>query len=166
MFDLRIGAFTFSLVFALCLAPPIAAQVVPGEEHCVVNVRSDDRLNIRSRPSASAPIEARKRYGTCGLEVTGPCRGNWCPVSDIGASGWAHKRYLSMVSPAMYCVSGVSRGDVLNVRAFPSTRSRVLGALNRSQCDIAFLPYAVKGWQKIRVEGLEGWVARRYLSGQ
>ena len=143
MFGLRISAIIGGALLALCLGSPVAAQVVPGEEHCVVNVRPEDRLNIRSRPSVNAPIEARKRYGTCGLEVTGPCRSNWCPVSDIGASGWAHKRYLSMVSPAMYCVSGVARGDVLNVRAFPSSQSRVLRALNRRQCDIAFLPYAV-----------------------
>jgi SH3-like domain-containing protein len=166
VFNLPISGFICGVVLAFGLASPVAAQVVPGEEHCVVNVGSDDRLNIRSSPSATAPIEARKRYGTCGLEVTGPCQGNWCPVSDIGASGWAHKRYLSMVSPAMYCVSGISPGDVLNLRAFPSPQSRVIRALNRRQCDIAFLPYAVGGWQKIRVQGLEGWAARRYLSSQ
>ncbi len=71
-----------------------------------------------------------------------------------------------MVSPAMYCVSAVAPGDELNLRAFPSPQSRVVARLPRRQCDIAFLPHAVGKWQKIRVGGWQGWVNRRYLSGQ
>ncbi len=142
------------------------AQVVPGEEHCVVNVRSDDRLNMRERPKANAPIAARKRYGECGLLVTGPCRGSWCPVEDGHSLGWAQKRYISMVSPAMYCVTGVARGDTLNVRAWPSPQSRVLTQLSRRTCGIALLPYATGSWQKVRIDGRQGWVNRRYLSGE
>ena len=48
-----------------------ADPVVPGEEHCVVNVRSDDALNLRSAPESGAAVVARKRYGACGIVVTG-----------------------------------------------------------------------------------------------
>ena len=58
----------------------------------------------------------------------------------------------------MYCVSGVARGDELNLRAYPSPQSRVITQLHRRQCDIAFLPYAAGNWQKIRVDGWQGWV--------
>ena len=143
-----------------------ADPVVPGEEHCVVNVRTDDRLNMRDRPSANAPIAARKRYGDCGILVNGECRGNWCPVEDGHSLGWVHRHYIAMVSPARYCVTGLARGDVLNVRAWPSPQSRVLTRLPRHKCEIALLPYATNGWQKIRVDGWQGWVNRRYLSGQ
>jgi len=71
-----------------------------------------------------------------------------------------------MVSPSLYCVTGVAPDDRLNLRAWPSPQSKVLARLPRNQCDIAFLPYARNGWQKIRVAGWEGWVNRRYLSGQ
>ena len=71
-----------------------------------------------------------------------------------------------MVSPAMYCVSGVEPGDVLNLRAYPSVQSRVLTTLSPQQCEIAFLPYAVGSWQKVRAAGWQGWVNRSYLSGQ
>ncbi len=144
---------------------PAAAQVVEGEEHCVVNVRSDDRLNMREGPSASAPITAQKRYGDCGILVN-QCSGNWCKVEDGHSLGWVHRRYISMVSPARYCVTGVAQGDRLNVRAFPSPQSRVLVRLQRNKCGISFLPYATKGWQKIRVDGWQGWVNANYLSGQ
>jgi hypothetical protein len=143
-----------------------ADPVVPGEEHCVINVRSDDRLNMREQPTARDPVVARKRYAECGLFVTGECRGNWCPVEDGHSLGWVHRHYIAMVSPARHCVTGVAPGDVLNLRAWPSPQSRVIARLDRDQCEIAFLPYSVRNWQKVRVEGWEGWVNRRYLSGQ
>lgn len=146
--------------------PAVADPIVPGEEHCVVNVRTDDVLNIRSRPTPTARVGARKRHHECGILVHKPCRGNWCSVEDGHSVGWAHRHFLAMVSPAMYCVTGVARGDSLNLRAYPSPRSRILTRLGRHQCDIAFLPYSVGNWQKVRVGGWEGWVNRRYLSGE
>ena len=149
----------------LPIGPALADPVVEGEEHCVVNVRSDDVLNMRARPSANARIEATKRYGDCGILVD-ECRGDWCRVEDGHSLGWVHRHYIAMVSPALYCVTGVARGDRLNLRAYPSPQSRILARLRRDQCDIAFLPYSVGGWQKIRVDGWQGWVNARYLSGQ
>jgi SH3-like domain-containing protein len=166
-----LSAFRRTLL-AACLAPALyagAAQadpIVPGEEHCVVNVRPDDVLNMREQPNASAYVVAQKRYGSCGIRVNDECQGNWCPVEDGHALGFAHRRYLAMVSPALYCVSGVAAGDVLNLRAFPSAQSKVLAQLPPNACDIAFLPYAVGSWQKIRAGGWEGWVNRNYLSGE
>lgn len=154
-------------LFAVWLGGTSAAQsAVPGEEHCVVNVRTDDRLNVLAQPSDSATIAARKRYADCGIVVTGACRGVWCPVEDGHSKGWVNRRFISMVSPALYCVTGVALGDTLNLRAWPSAHSRVLVQLPRHQCEIAFLPYSTRGWQKIRVSGRQGWVDRRYLSGQ
>jgi SH3-like domain-containing protein len=167
---LRSCALTIGMLAAVVLfAVPSGVQadpVVQNEEHCVVNVRSDDALNLRERPSANAPITARKRYGECGIFVTSPCQGIWCPVEDGHSPGWVHRHYIAMVSPAMYCVAGVARRDRLNLRAYPSPQSRVLTRLPRRQCNIAFLPYAVGNWQKIRVDGWQGWVNRRYVSGQ
>lgn len=162
-----VTAFGLSVIIMTVLAGVAQADpVVPGEEHCVVNVRSTDRLNMRAQPSARAQIVARKRYADCGILVHDECRGNWCRVEDGHNLGWVHRHYISMVSPAMYCVSGVALGDGLNLRAYPSPQSRVTTRLHRRQCDIAFLPYAVGNWQKIRVDGWQGWVNRRYLSGQ
>jgi SH3-like domain-containing protein len=66
----------------------------------------------------------------------------------------------------MYCVGDISGGQVLNLRAFPSAKSRTVTKLSPHQCDVAFLPYAVGKWQKVRVDGHEGWAIRTYLSGQ
>jgi SH3-like domain-containing protein len=143
-----------------------AELVVAGEEHCVVNVRADDALNMRAGPSAQSAVVATKAFGECGIRVNEGCSGNWCPVEDGHAIGWMHRRYLAMVSPSLYCVSGVGNGDILNMRAYPSADSAILATLAPNQCDIAFLPYSVGSWQKIRVGGFAGWVNRTYLSGQ
>jgi uncharacterized protein YgiM (DUF1202 family) len=161
---LAVAFLTVVGMLAGCL--PSQAQIVPGEEHCVVNVRTDDVLNMRARPSASSRLVSTLRYGECGVTVTGTCRSGWCPVEDGHDAGWVNGRFISMVSPALYCVTGVAAGDRLNVRAFPSSSSRIIKRLPRNQCDIAFLPYATGGWQKVRVDGYEGWVNRRYVSAE
>ena len=143
-----------------------SAQVVEGEEHCVVNVKSSDVLNVRAKSNAGSKVVTTLSYGDCGVIVTGACKGSWCPIEDGHDAGWVNSKFISMVSPAIYCVTGVAKGDGLNVRAFPSASSKIRTVLPRNQCDIAFLPYAVGNWQKVRAEGYEGWVNRKYLSGE
>jgi len=157
-----------NVLVALALSVPsvAVAQVVEGEEHCVVNIKTNDVLNVRSKPSVSGKLLGSFRYAQCGVIVVDACMGTWCPVEDGHIGGWVNSRYIAMVSPALYCVTGVAPGDRLNLRAWPSAGSKVLTRLGRHQCDIAFLPYAVGSWQKIRVKGWEGWVNRTYLSGE
>ena len=164
---LQAVAFAAALNLAMAGAKPAAADpVVAGEEHCVINVRTDDGLNMRAGPGTGYAVVTVKRYNQCGIMVTATCTGNWCPVEDGHRAGYVHRHYIAMVSPALYCVTGVAANDALNLRAFPSTSSRILVRLAPNQCNIAFLPSATGGWQKVRVEGWEGWVSRRYLSGQ
>lgn len=165
-----------ALLAALSLSAPLlpvpaqADPVVPGEEHCVVNLPTTGSLNLRQGPGTGYPAYTQLRYAQCGIIVTDDCRGNWCPAEEGHYAGWAYRSYLAMVSPAMYCVTGVAGWDKLNLRAYPSASSRILARIEPNQCDIAFLPYAVGGWQKVRVtmgdSAWEGWVARRYLSAQ
>jgi SH3-like domain-containing protein len=167
MMNMKILAFACIAVMSMVVGTGAAtAQVVEGEEHCVVNVKSSDVLNVRASNKASSKVVTTLRYGECGVVVTAACQGSWCPVEDGHDAGWVNSRYISMVSPAMYCVAGVKQGDTLNLRAYPSTNSRVLTKLPRQQCDIAFLPYSTGTWQKIRVGGYEGWVNRKFVSGQ
>lgn len=157
-----------SAALTACLSGVSAAsaEVVEGEEHCVVTVASWDRLNVRDEPSSSGAIVTKHRYGDCGIVVTSSLEDGWVRIEDGHYEGWVNAKFISMVSPALYCVSDVDEDDVLNLRAYPSPVSRVVAELDPHQCDIAFLPYAVGGWQKIRVDGYEGWAYRKYLSGE
>lgn len=165
MFNLRLFAVSAVAMVSLVAAGPVSAQVVRGEEHCVVNVKSSDVLNMRSSNSASSQVVTTLRYGQCGVVIVGNCKNSWCPVEDGHNAGWVNTRFISMVSPALHCVSGVSSDDVLNLRAYPSTNSRIVLPLDHNQCEIAFLPYVTTAWQKVRVGGHEGWVNRSYVSG-
>lgn len=163
----RTLAFAWSVAFlSIGSINPAVAQVVEGEEHCVVDVKSSDVLNVRANSNATSKVVTTLSYGDCGVIVTGACKGSWCPIEDGHDAGWVNRKFISMVSPAMYCVTGVAKGDGLNLRAFPSSSSRIKTVLSRHQCDIAFLPYAKGNWQKVRAEGYEGWVNRKYLSGE
>ena len=152
-------------VLPLMLVSAAEASVVSGEEHCVINVPSWDKLNIRSGPSTKARVVVQKRYGSCGL-VVGNCQAKWCPVEDGHMKGWANSRFLSMVSPSLYCTVNRGRHGIVKLRAFPSPQSRVVVALKRHTCGIAFLPYGRNNWQKVRVNGWEGWVNHTEVSGQ
>lgn len=167
MFIFRVFAIAcIAALVTACSISAASAQVVEGEEHCVINVKSSDALNVRAKGSASGKVVTTLRYGECGVIVTGECSGSWCPIEDGHDKGWINSKFLSMVSPAIYCVSGVGKGDRLNLRAFPAANSRVLTTLSRNQCDISFLPYAVGNWQKVRADGYEGWANRKYVFGQ
>ncbi|HEX2146664.1 MAG TPA: SH3 domain-containing protein [Pseudorhizobium sp.] len=132
----------------------------------MVNVPPSDVLNVRRQPNANSTIVNRLSYNSCGVIVAGECVGNWCPVEARHDTGWVHRRYISMISPALYCVANVASADRLSLRKWPSPQSQILTRLPHNQCNIAFLPYATNGWQKIRVDGWEGWVNRHFVSGQ
>ena len=153
-------------ILPLMLASAGKASVVPGEEHCVINVASWDKLYIRSGPLTKARVVVRKRYGSCGITVVDSCQAKWCPVEDGHMKGWANRQFLSMVSPALYCTVNRGRHGVVKLRAFPSPQSRILVALKKHACGIAFLPYSRNNWQKVRVNGWEGWLNRAEVSGQ
>jgi SH3-like domain-containing protein len=159
-------AIALLLTFSVSQVISVSASIVGGEEHCVINVASSDRLNIRSGPSSKSRVVSRKRYGSCGIVVVGDCRSQWCPVEDGHVSGWVNQHFLSMVSPALYCTVKARRTAPMSVRAYPSRESRVLATFNKPTCGIAFLPYARGFWQKIRVQGWEGWINRAEVSGQ
>ena len=163
---MALRVLVFAFVASIGSITAASAQVVAGEEHCVVNVKASDALNVRAKGSASSKVVATLRYGQCGIVVTGACKASWCPVEDGHKAGWINSKFISMVSPALYCVTGVGPGDGLNLRAFPSASSRIMTVLSRHQCDIAFLPYVVGSWQKVRAGGYEGWANRKYLSGE
>jgi SH3-like domain-containing protein len=139
------------------LAPAIADPIRQGAEHCVVNVRHDDPLNLRSAPNATARILSTLPFATCGIVVTGNCRGNWCPVEDGHSAGWAHRHYIAPILGQMHCVASI---DDVALRAWPSSRSPTLTRLPAGLCELRILPFSTEGWRKVRAGGREGWLPR------
>lgn len=151
---------------ALIALTPLAAAADPirtGAEHCVVNVRSDDILNLRAGPGTGHRVLSRLASSQCGIIVTGACAGSWCPAEGGHNAGWVHRRHLADVSAASHCVGPLTETRGVALRAWPADGSRVAVRLKPQSCGIALLPYATKGWQKIRQGGWEGWVRQSDL---
>ena len=162
---LRLALPLFALVLSFGVAAPLAADPVEtGAEHCVVNVRADDRLNLREGPTTGAAILARLAYGSCGVVVTGACQGSWCPVEDGHYVGWVHRHYIAALPDVEFCFTAAAHRDIRTLRAWPAPHSRALTELPAEQCRIRPLPYAVDEWQKVRAAGWEGWLPRSALA--
>jgi SH3-like domain-containing protein len=164
---LRLFQAAAAAVFLAQAPLPVAADPVQtGAEHCVVNVRSDDTLNLRAGPGPGHSIRSRFPYPQCGIIVTGACAGSWCPAEDGHNSGWVHRHYIASVSEPTHCLSPLAQPKSVALRAWPADTSRVLVQLAPRSCGIALLPHATKGWQKIRQDGWEGWVRQSDLQSQ
>lgn len=72
---------------------PLHADVLPAF-HDVTGVASDDVLNIRERPDATAPIIGTLDPQTTGVEVVA-VTGDWAMVNTPDASGYAAIRFLT-----------------------------------------------------------------------
>ena len=154
----RIALMLLALLLSMEAAPLAADPIESGAEHCVVNVRADDRLNLRAGPGTGSAILNRLDYGSCGVIVTGACQGSWCPVEDGHHAGWVHRHYIAAVPAVEFCFTAGARREMRTLRAWPAPHSRVLTELPAEQCGITPLPYGVEGWQKVRAAGWEGWL--------
>jgi len=76
-------------------AEPKRAAQPPAPMYRVVNVRSEDVLNVRSGPSADSDIVGELPPGSRGVAITSACRSTWCPVQHRAMSGWVNGAYLA-----------------------------------------------------------------------
>lgn len=89
---------TAVLLAALALGAPTAAlaQEFPALFH-VIDVASDDVLNVRAAPSGSAEIVGSLAHDARWIEVV-QREGNWGLVNVDERSGWAFMRFLDPVA--------------------------------------------------------------------
>jgi SH3-like domain-containing protein len=151
---------TLGAILLLTIAPAVASAdpIRIGGEHCVIGVRADDPLNLRTGPGTGHRVLSRLPHARCGVFVTRACAGAWCPVEDGHHAGWVNRRHIAAASAPTNCVSPLTNGRHLPLRAWPSDESRILTLLVSDNCGIALLPYTVDGWHKVRQGGWEGWV--------
>jgi len=76
-------------------APPATTGAATGRNsHCVMGVRPGDTLRIRTGPSVDYGEVGGIPPNACGVMISGPCRGSWCPVTYRGVRGWSNASYL------------------------------------------------------------------------
>ncbi len=54
-----------------------------------------DKLNIRRMPHNNASIVGTIPHEETGIQRTGECNKQWCPINYQGKQGWVARRYLS-----------------------------------------------------------------------
>jgi hypothetical protein len=80
--------------------PQAEPKRAPQPMFRVVNVRSDDVLNVRSGPSADFDIVGGLPPGSRGVAITTACRASWCQVRHGTTSGWVNTVYLAPEEPS------------------------------------------------------------------
>ncbi|WP_134725043.1 SH3 domain-containing protein [Paracoccus luteus] len=69
----------------------------------------------------------------------------------------------ALATPTLYDVTGVSAGDVLNIRAEPNARARIVGTLPANARGFEVSETSANGWARIHDGTRTGWVNARYL---
>lgn len=141
--------FVWGIVFLLCLAGPVHAQMVS-----IVG----ELVNMRSGPGNNYAVlwELGQGYPLKVLED----KGEWLNVTDFeNDSGWVHK---DMVSRKAYMVV---KKRIINVRSGPGENYPII---RQAQKGVVFRTLERQdSWVKVRheEENITGWVSRSLLWG-
>lgn len=142
----------------IALSAPVSAEPFPAL-YDVVDVASDDVLNIRAEPSASAEIVGSLTPDATGIEVLrlGP-NGRWARVRAGERMGWAAKRFLAAVpmqgdgfGQGLSC-GGTEPFWSLNYTPFSTSTFEILGEAT----DSFDLPFPQPAAGRLDVYGLSG----------
>ena len=147
-----------------------AQQEVQGQQATV----NADYLNIRSGKGTDTSIIGGLTQGSV-VTILDNSDANWVKIRTAGGiEGYVAREYLTGVetpsepttpeTPSETTTATVN-ADVLNVRSGKGTDTSIIGTLLNGET-VTVLDNSDAGWVKIRTtSGLEGYVAREYLTG-
>lgn len=164
------------LLLALFLAPlPQAQAEVPSRTPLqVVNVASDDVLNLREAPNARSAIVGEMPPGSPAAFTVGPSQGDWLYVRHDLAEGWARARYLIATGagvgleadgslPLYGLVIGIRSGQHLALREAPGGQAAVVAHLRAGSKDARLTGRTQNGWRQVEIAGRLAWAPQRHL---
>ena len=156
-------------------------------EGVVINIARNDRLNIREQPNAESRILDALDNGarvTVNGEAKSPNGSLWYFIHDeeSGVSGYVSARYIELPGqkkpkerrrnyPVEGVVINIAENDRLNIREKPTSKSRILDALdNGAQVTVNGEANSSGGskWYYIYDEesGVSGYVSAKYIELQ
>ena len=163
----------FTLFFACCLASnaAIADAGSTGTSTAVINnPNPDDRLNLRTEPSADAPTLG-KYYNGLAVTLLSSEKNGWYKVAVGTLTGYMQAKFLETDPDKMGLVQGVSisfrvsnsSGTGLNLRELQSTKSKSLGFYKNGE--IGYLLGVGETWCHVLIGADEvGFMLRKSLS--
>lgn len=124
----------------------------------VTNVQS--YANFRLGPSTSSSLIGTIPKGTVLYLIS--YSSGWYQVNYNGKVGYIYESLLSPIESGKYVA--VKSVYQLNIRTAPSTTSQIIGTISQNQY-AEVIGYSQDGnWVKIRLNGVEGWSSKTYLS--
>jgi len=139
--------------------------------YMVVNVTSDDVLNVRANAGVSHPIVGVIPHNGMGVEIAGAGEqvdgSLWVPIEYQEIAGWVNSNYLAHQA---YTVVNVASDDVLNVRANAGVAHPIVGTIppQGMGVEITGADAQVDGslWVPVVYRGITGWANSNYLAYQ
>ncbi|MGB0387851.1 MAG: protein kinase domain-containing protein [Ardenticatenaceae bacterium] len=139
----------------------------------IVNVATDDTLNVRSAPKADASIVGEIPFNGTDIQITAPnveVEGViWVPIQHAQINGWVN-RYFLIEQSLLYRVVNVEDDDTLNVRSGAGVDNSRVGTIRHNGTDVQITGTGVEVngdfWVPIKYGQLNGWVNRSFLSEQ
>jgi N-acetylmuramoyl-L-alanine amidase len=142
------------LLFPLCFF--IATSTVAAERS--VAIVSVERLNVRSGPALTFPIQAKITKGERYTILDK--KGNWFQIQlSNNQSGWVSADYVQIDKAEKTVVCEANR---LRLREGPGLNFSIIGYINRGEKGVALQQQGE--WVKVQWNGKEGWVHRAYIS--
>ena len=139
----------------------------------VVGVRRDDALNMRTRPNSNAAVVSRIPAHAGGVDLIGPCVGEWCRVRFLKRLGWVHSAYMELENPPAanrsngelnsFRVVGVQPYDRLNIRIAPSSESKIVATIPPFGRGIRIIGACAEVWCPIAYRQANGWVNSLFI---
>ena len=150
------------------------AHASDGQTYTVRSVASDDVLNMRSGPSAYAPIVGTIPPDGRSIRLVGGCVGVWCRVVYGGTAGWVNRQFLKphksvvgwMTPPPIACfrIVNVAPNEALKVRAEPSNGAKVIGTIAPDSACVKLEGKCWGAWCRASLPDVQGWVHSKFLA--
>lgn len=156
-------------IFVISASPFVAPSFAESSKtYKVVDVASNDVLNIRAGGSMSYSIVGIIPPNGRGVTIVGPCDRGWCVIDYQSTRGWVNTKHLALegeVHVALSCrVVGVASNDVLNVRNGPSASHKIVGFIPPDGTGVDAEGEDGAKWWRVQYKGVSGWANMDYLA--
>lgn len=135
-----------------------------NKEGKVINVASNDTLNVRSLPNTSGSVITTLTNGTKVQVIGQDTQTKWYKISYNGKTGYVSNSYISIVgawnsstTTTMYTTTN------LNLRSGSSTSHSILTTIP-SGASVTCYSKDSNGWMKVSYNGITGYVNASYLT--
>lgn len=125
----------------------------------VINISS--YLNVRNEASHNANIIGSLSNGTK-VDIVEE-NGEWYKINYNSGYGYVSREYIVIIEgeESIFNAGGIVTASVLNIREYATTKSSILGTLNKDS--IVDIVAKISTWYKIRYNNSYGYVDKKYV---